>query len=206
MLFENQTIKREQDKVTLSAEMTVQFDCRKDEERISIHAAPSWDNAFLSSFNCSAYNCYQILGTMVPGTDVNRLSDYKKIWGILRISNGFLDGFYDVKEGRVYWGIKKIDSFNAVNDYKYSSVFLFIPKYCKIDFSEIIIYLAKQGYKFSETGSYDTFVALKNRISGSIWLKYAKDGTYVSMTVIAEKAETWFNDIETDFPDDSFDA
>lgn len=191
MHYENQVICRGKGWVKLSAEPIVQFDSSADEV-ISLSVPHSWEATFREELLVgSNYKCFQLIGTLQPQMLTSRLSDYKKIWGLFHLSKGVLDGYYDVNQGRVYWGILELkDSF--ILSYKFSSIFMFVPKSQSADFTTIISFLSAHGYTFSGSPVILDLIPLKEELDKTIMLQYSKEDSLVAMTIISNNVESCF--------------
>ncbi len=66
-----------------------------------------WDDQILRSINIDEYDIYYICTHSCRFGQYNRVTDFKKVWKLENIPSGIKDGFYDVDEGRVYWGVYK---------------------------------------------------------------------------------------------------
>lgn len=177
----------------LSALMILEFENAESENYVP-GSPKRWDSELSSKIDFSKYDAYHICSEMVPAINVNRITDYKKIWGLRKIPKGLFDGCYDFEKGRIYFGIIKGDANNAFNN-NVSSIIALMPKSEVFLLSEVFNSFAMERYDFYSHTHNKMFLELMNRFPGSIWLRYSRD--------ISEHLDIWMKGAEILFSPDT---
>lgn len=78
-------------------------------ESLVMRSLPThWYEVLCKKIDFELYDQYSVcIHERVHGF-YNRLTDYKGVWILSNLPRGMADYFYDVKQGRVYWGAIKI--------------------------------------------------------------------------------------------------
>ena len=122
-------------------------------------------NKKLSLFNLRKYYILTLKVSMP-----NRLTDYKKIWGLAGFAkHGIYDGSYDCADGRIYFGVYE-GNLPQFNNDQVNIILLCLPYDLKYSFNDVIRILAKNvfGSSQSEQELLKTLQCLQKTINQSI--------------------------------------
>ena len=105
-IYNNFQLKKDKDRVQLSADSLFVLENIEDDNLISIHFPKCLLNIFESKVQTSNYDIYNVYTLNIDKP--TRITDYKKIWKLGGFdSDGLYDNFYEGDNGRIYFGIKK---------------------------------------------------------------------------------------------------
>lgn len=171
LIFNDFSIREKNGLYILSANASLQFENLFDES-YALGTPSCWDDALVNSISIEDFNIYHICVHTVAFERHNRITDYKKIWGLTNTEPGMFDGMYDSAHGRVYFGITKESATTGFRKPN-SSLMMLVPK--SQDFHPEPIYsLFKDcSFDFVSTSSYNIFGALQKIVSNSLVLYYS---------------------------------
>ena len=98
--FENYQVIKAPNCLKLSAEDLICFD-RIGDEDFALGTPECWDSEFLKKVNIDQFDLYFIYTKTIPYGQYNRITDYKKIWGLNHLEKGEYDNSYENKRGKV---------------------------------------------------------------------------------------------------------
>lgn len=188
--FENYQVRKSRNYLKLSAEALLYFD-RIGEEDYTMGVPESWNLEFLKKVNIDQFDLYFICTKTIPHGQYNRVTDYKRVWGLNHLEKGEYDNLYENKRGRVYFGIKKAtgkDSFMQ----GISPVVLLLPSGSEIDFDELFNYFKNSEFDFEIEENEDVLFGIQRIFSESILLRYCVREE-VSMSIYGRRAELFFS-------------
>lgn len=77
-----------------------------DDEAFERTSIPEWwEKSICRRILRNPYTAYYWCTHCVQHGFYNKVTDYKGIWGLTSLPKGSMNGFYDVDDGRVYWGV-----------------------------------------------------------------------------------------------------
>lgn len=77
-----------------------------DDEAFERTSIPEWwEKSICRRILRNPYTAYYWYTHCVQHGFYNKVTDYKGIWGLTSLPKGSMNGFYDVDDGRVYWGV-----------------------------------------------------------------------------------------------------
>ncbi len=192
MYYCNYIVEREASYLKITAEKFLDFQ-HSDNELVMQGTPKWWDDYVISKINLCDFNLYFICTYTVIHGQYNRLTDYKKVWGLHEIEKGFYDNYYENTKGRVYFGIQKTNEQQQLK-YNGSNTILLLPKKYKLDADKIFNIFKKHKFDFSETKAfeYQVFVEVNKLYEGSILLKYNSTNE-VSLVIFGNNLGDWFD-------------
>ena len=147
-IFEKTKIDFDEFSMKLTASYMLEF-ANQDDNIITVGYPNEWVDCINNIWkgNTTGYIAYKVYGKPMKHGTYNRITTYKKIWGLLNITKGNYDGFYDTFDERVYWGIKVLGDTDELLSTKEDFTVL-IPRNKKHDVCCIIDQLLKWKYCF----------------------------------------------------------
>lgn len=191
VVFHNYQAIREKNLLKLSAEALVQFE-HINCEGYSIGTPQCWDNDFLQTIDVSAYSIFFICTNTVRHGFYNRLTDYKKVWGLNHISPGIFEGAYDNIKGRVYFGIVKANGEEGFKS-NIAPTLMLTPKEQDISPVQVFDCFKKSKFDFTAGEKTSVLVQLQASVPNSIILHYCAKGE-ISLSIYGCNAENLFPD------------
>lgn len=177
-IYKNFNIQKELNHVTLSAESIKVLEVAKDDfvpHRVSCPSVLL--NIISPRLDLSKYDKYIVYTLLV--TDYNRVTDYKKIWGLKNIDNGIYDNNYLIDSGKVYFGIAKSDE----SEIKTPEISIYVMNGTKIDFDEVFqIFKDNSFIEFVSKEQYNVVSdRMRRLISDSIviYFDYSKEALHI---------------------------
>lgn len=191
MYYYNYIVERNASYLKICAEKFLDFQ-HSDNEFVMLGTPKWWDDYLISKISLCEFDVYFICTYTAIHGQYNRLTDYKKVWGLHEIEKGFYDNYYENDKGRVYFGIQK-DLEKKFLNYTGSSTILLLPKRIKLDADKIFDIFREHKFDFSETNisGTQTLVKISMLYEGSILLKYNSTNE-ISLTIFNNKLEDWF--------------
>lgn len=190
--YDNYTVERKDSSLKITADAILVFD-HNDNEIVHCGTPKWWDDYLTGKINLCNFNIYFLCSHTVPHGQYNRLTDYKKVWGLEGVEKGFYDNYYENNKGRVYFGIKKGDERQSLSNIESSAIIL-LPKEIKLDANKVFNIFKDNTFDFSENrvNEYLTLLKVNSLYGGSILLKY--NSTHeVSLLIFYDKLDDWFN-------------
>lgn len=146
MLFDSNGIKKNKGHVKLYTEKIVQFE-NKYCENLQRGTPKWWDDYLLQNITIDDYRIYFICSCTLPNGQYNRMTDYKKVWGLNGLEQGIYDNTYKNDVGKVYFGIIQTQGEEAFRSNIASMIFL-VKKEYEIDCDDIFRIFQKCRYDF----------------------------------------------------------
>lgn len=195
MLFDSHEISTGANHIRLYAEMLVQFDNAQD-ENIALGTPKGWDELVLQCVNIERYDIYYICTHTLPKERVNRITDYKKIWGLVGLPQGIFTDEYINKIGKVYFGIAKADSEDALGS-GISAMILLVKKGNDFSCEDVFKLFKEHQYVFGDENDGDDLVLMQvsELYRNSILLKYECIRN-VSLDVYGKNVEHLFSNVD----------
>lgn len=116
LYFDDFQISFHNDFIELTADSYTQLQTVRD-ENVEIGIPKCWPDTIVERLRPESFDVYHIYTAAVPKEQVSRVTDYKGIWGILKIPQGEHCGYYDRANRRIYYGIRKGMLPNGIYDY-----------------------------------------------------------------------------------------
>lgn len=192
MYYYNYLVERWNSHLKITADKFLDF--KQSDNELVMQGTPKWwDDYVLSKINLCDFNIYFICMYTVTHGQYNKVTDYKKVWGLHRIEKGFYDNFYENTKGRVYFGIQKGNEQHLLKHID-SSTILLLPKKFELDADKIFNIFRKHKFDFSqESGSgYQTYIEVNMLYNGSYLLKYNSTDE-VSLLIFNNQLKDWFD-------------
>lgn len=187
--FENYQVIKAPNRLKLSADIVLFFDKFGDED-FAFEAPKCWDSEFLKKINIDQFDLYFIYAKTIPHGQYNRITDYKKIWGINHLSRGEYDNSYDNKRGKVYFGVKKAKGEKAFMQ-KTSPMVLLLPIGNEINYDILFNGFKNSRFDFETEEGCNVLSDIQRTFAESYLLRYHLCGT-VSMSIYGQNAESLF--------------
>lgn len=188
MLFDLYKIEKCNNAVKIYAERLVQFDALGNEV-ISRGTPKWWDDCFVHTIDMKMYDIYFLCTHTITHGFYNRVTDYKKIWGLNKLEQGIYDNSYCNEVGKVYFGITKSQDPSAFHSDKASTI-LMIPSKGEIWGKEIfqILKINKYNFRVPPALGDEVLSEIQKMHKKSILLRYVCDGE-ISLTIYGDYAE-----------------
>lgn len=93
----------------ISADYVIQFENENEEEIYSMSLPKTWIDILQSKFPNQEYDVYKIFFKSLKKEIVNRITDYKKIWGLMKLNQGIKEDFCETTSHKIYFGIDKVN-------------------------------------------------------------------------------------------------
>lgn len=138
------------------------------EEKFFLGTPECWDKVVNEVMEPLRLVPYYIYHEIIPLSQCNSITDYKKIWGLKNIEHGESEISYILSYGKVYLGIKKCTpniSFPA-------NIVLYLPESTKRNLDIVINLFKENYYEFCETSYSCVLHEITNIIPGSYILHY----------------------------------
>lgn len=194
MLFDSYVIIKEPGHIELHTERLVQFK-NKYSENIQNGTPKWWDEYVLQNIDVDDYHIYFICSCTVPEGKYNRITDYKKIWGLNGLDKGIYDNAYMNRAGKVYFGIFQAHGETAFRSSTASTILL-TKKECKFVCKDIFELFKRYQYDFrNQIDSKDLMTQVCMLNKGSILLRYSCIGE-ISLNIYGENVEHQFSDMD----------
>lgn len=193
MYYYNYIVERENTYLKITAERFLDFQ-HSDNELVMQGTPKWWDDYVISKINLCDFDIYFLCTYTAVHGQYNKLTDYKKVWGLHRIEKGFYDNYYENTKGRVYFGIQKGREQLSLK-HTGSSTILLLPKKFKLDANKIFNVFREHKFDFSKIEAFEhqVLVEVSMLYEGSILLKYNSTNE-VSLLIFNNKLEDWFNE------------
>ncbi len=190
ILFENFQCLKKQNYVKLSVEPVLYFE-RSGNEDYKLTIPQNWLLDFWNRINGQQYDLYMIYSQLVPHGQFNKLTDYKKIWGLKHIEKGEYENTFDTEKGRVYFGIKKERGLDAFTNSS-SKTIVFMPEDTELDFSKVYEYCKKSE---SDNCDFDeNALFLLQKIYQDILIVQYNFHEKISMSIFGKNIGEYFDD------------
>ena len=92
----------------ISADYVIQFE--NEEEVYSVSLPKKWIDILELKISIQEYDVYKIFFRTLKKENVSRITDYKKIWGLMKMNPGIKDDFYETASHKIYFGIDKVNA------------------------------------------------------------------------------------------------
>lgn len=188
--FNNYQVEKASNYIKLSAEVLLIFDKNGDED-FKFELPECWNLDFLERINIKQFDLYYIYTKTIPYGQYNRITDYKKIWGLNHLEKGEYDNSYNNERGRVYFGIKK-DNGPKTLVQNTSSIVLLIPIGKLIDYDKLFNCFKNSQFDFETNDNGDVLSNIQQLFLESFLLRYCLSGI-VSMSIYGQNAESLFD-------------
>ena len=145
-----------------------------------------WDELLENTFDFSEYKKYFICHRTLHINECNRITDYKRVWGMMHIEPGKYDNSYNVGEEKIYFGIKVAENCSS----EVSNVILYVRnKLGSREYEQIYNLLSKNKMDF-ERGKYsDGFSNIAQSFSDAYLLHYSVNNSLVYMDIYGKISE-----------------
>lgn len=150
-----------------------------------------WDDTFFERFSMDSHESLHIFTHLVERNNVNRITDYKGVWGLKKLPKGVYSNFYDIPGKRLYFGVDK--SIGEIDfRSKRSSTTIIIPQNYHIEYNALF-----SCFSGSYSDSFENAVLLSlERICALfphvIALHYSTQGC-ARMTLMGNNVESLFS-------------
>lgn len=132
-----------------------------------------WYEVLCKKINFELYDQYSVcIHERVHGF-YNRLTDYKGVWILSNLPRGMVDYFYDVKQGRVYWGAIKIT--NEPKWYHISNVIILVPRDESFPIDSLKQLWSNEHIGFDVSPNKDFFRKILEIIPKACIVRYTED-------------------------------
>lgn len=198
MLFDSYEATINAKHMRLYAEMLVQFNSAQNES-ISFGTPKGWDELILHCVRIERYNIYYICADTLSKEKVNRITDYKQIWGLIGMQEGVFTGEYTNKTGKVYFGVAGEDS-EAPLSSGISAMILLVRKENAFKGEDVFKIFKEHQYIFGEKSdeSDQVLIQVSELYEDSILLRYDCMGQ-VSLDVYGGNVERLFSNVDFDY-------
>ena len=177
--FNNFSIHKEHHFCELTADSLLQLEHVFDEDYMP-GTPKCWDDTLIKRIPMDDFDVYHICVLTIACGAYNRITDYKKIWGLQNIAPGIYDGQYDCSRGRVYLGITKKPAATGFR-LPISSLMLLLPNCQTLD-PEILFSLFRNClFDFTDTHYRGIFCDMQNLIPNSLVLYYSAEQPTLSI-------------------------
>ena len=89
----------------LSVDYCIQFENQKQDENYCINLPERIVDTIKENFPPSDFDFYQVCFVKMQNDKVNRVTDYKGVWGLLSRSDGLASGSSITEKHKIYYGI-----------------------------------------------------------------------------------------------------
>lgn len=191
MYYENYSLQRQVLSLKISAEFMAKFKL-DDNEPISLGTPKWWDDYVVNQLDFNEFDLYFFCSCTVSHGLYNRITDYRKVWGLRGVNKGIYDNHYQNSIGRVYLGICKGSGESSFRSLLSSTVLL-LPKHTVFDAEQAYQILCKEQYNFLEANmeNYQTLMKINLLYPNSILLKYTCTNE-VSLLIFGSNLKDWF--------------
>lgn len=197
MLFDSHKVAKSARHMRLYAEMQVQFE-NSQNESISFGTPKGWDELISHCVELEQYNAYYIYSCTMPNEKVNRITDHKRIWGLLGMQEGVFTGEYTSSNGKVYFGVSE-EPGDAPLSADSSALILLVKRENEFNGEDVFKIFKEHQYIFGEKSNESDLMLmqLSELYDDSIMLKYDCI-SQVSLDVYGENVERLFANADFD--------
>ncbi len=123
IIYDNYAMEKEHNYVAFSAEALCVLE---QDDFVAMSSVPAhWYEALRTKIDFENYDQYCVCIHARRHGFYNRVTDYKGIWALSELPKGMAEGWYDVDQGRVYWGV--IQTANEPVWYRICSAMILLP-------------------------------------------------------------------------------
>lgn len=177
--FNNFSIRKAHHFCELTADSFLQFENALD-EGYTPGTPKCWDDTLMQRISMDALDVYHICVHTVAHGAHNRITDYKKVWGLQNITPGIYDGQYDCSRGRVYFGITKAPASTGFR-LPTSSLMMLLPNSQALNPEVLFSLFQSRSFDFTEQHNREIFRDIQNLIPGSLVLYYSAEQPTLSI-------------------------
>ena len=177
--FNNFSIHKEYHFCELTADSWLQFENDLDED-YTPGTPKCWDDTLMQRIPMDEFDVYHICVHTVAHGAHNRITDYKKVWGLQNITPGIYDGQYDCSRGRAYFGITKNPAAEGFR-LPTSSLMMLLPNSQALDPEVLFSLFQSRSFDFTDLHNREIFRDIQNLIPGSLVLYYAAEQPTLSI-------------------------
>ena len=202
MIFDSNEIKKEPGYIKLYAEMLVQYE-NEYCENLQRGTPKWWDDYILQNVEIDDYHIYFICSCVLPRGQYNRVTDYKKVWGLNGIERGIYDNSYMSDSGIVYFGIVQAHGEMAFRSNTASTILL-VKKEMDIVCENILEIFQNYEYDFKTMRGSENIMlkSVCELYENSILLRYNYIGE-ISLDIYGKNIEQTFSKIDISQYDNS---
>lgn len=189
--FYNYAIIKKINYVKLTADFCVEFEDINHEDYF-LGTPECWDRSFLEKVDIEKFNLYFICSNTVAMNSYNKVTDWKKVWGLNDIPIGIYDNAYINESGKVYFGIVEDKASNHFGD-PTSSTLLLLPQNVSILPDMIFEFFKENHFDFNNEKDNCLLFQLQSLIPSSILLRYFV-GENASVSIYGNNVESIFSE------------
>ncbi len=165
--------------------------CTSDEQGEFVLGTPQcWDDAISLKIDFEQYDIYHIYSYTLEKSKVSRITDYKGIWGLTDLPRGTYSTYYDIRDVRVYIGVR---IGHGVTDFKNNnaSLEMLLPKHLQIGDAQIVGMIFDNFSNLLTAPSLQSLLKLQSKLPNSLLLFYGFQPD-AQLVIVGEKAEMLF--------------
>ena len=191
--FENYRLEKLNYGLKLHVDFSLVFQHQKEEfEPVTIGTPKCWDDSFLNRVNIYEFNIYFLCVHFVPFNRVNRVTDYKTIWGLCNLSQGIYENAYDIEKGRIYFGITEANGEIGFKS-NISPILLLVPKNQDFSIEKLFDCFMEEKYNFTDDFTSSLLMQIEQVAPDSIILHYCVFPT-ISLSIYGKGTQNLFNE------------
>lgn len=164
----------------------------EEPEHITIGTPKCWDESFLSRIKIDNFDIYFLCTCFVPHNRVNRITEYKRIWGLCNLSQGIYENTYDIDKGKIYFGIVKSNGENGFKS-NTSPIMLLVPKTQDFSIDRLFDCFIEEKYNFIDDLTQSFLMRINQIVPNSILLRYCVSPT-ISLSIYGKNMQNLFNE------------
>lgn len=189
LVYDSYKLQKKANYIKVMADVSVEY-VFSDNEVYVIGTPSCWDECILKRINISQYNMFHLCITTVHNGKYNRITDYKKIWGLNHLPIGEYENSYITEKGKVYYG--SIHSSPQESFYAdYSSLIILVPTIQFFDPNIVFQYLFVHNFDFVTMVDDKICDEIQKLVPGSIVLCFCSDDE-ISLSVFGAQMEDLF--------------
>lgn len=187
--FNNFSIRKQNAQVVLHADCL--YEPTIDEKGSFELGTPiCWDETLLSRLCFTGYINYHIFSHTIAREKVNRITDYKKVWGLCNIPEGVYSNYYDNSASRTYFGIDVSHDDIGFRS-RSSSVIVLCPNDQMIPYETLFSFFCNSKNNYFESPNFTHLKSISDLLPKCIVLHYSFNG-YAQLIVLGNSVESLF--------------
>ena len=163
----------------LTADSLLQFEHALDED-YRPGTPKCWDDTLIKRTPMDDFDVYHLCIHTVAHGAHNRITDYRKIWGLQNIAPGIYDGSYDCSRGRVYFGITKKPAATGFR-LPTSSLMVLLPNGQTLDPERLFSLFRNRSFDFTDPHYREIFRDMQNLVPNALVLYYSAEQPALSI-------------------------
>lgn len=187
--FENYQVDRQIGRIVVSADRVYEAENENDED-MSFDIPAWWIEELINQLHKRKYDGYSFVYCNVLIENVNKVSDYKKVWGLLNISKGMFDDSHYVDKYKTYWGVKTLPPIEFIDWSSNNAWFFFLPKGTPFP-KELVREIVTEGKLTFTEDNPIAMLQIQKSIPNSVIIFIGGIEKCI-LSVVTENAEKWF--------------